>query len=290
MISRIKSSFISQLVPTVIVSMILGLLSSCQLFDQKTNFSDTKRKYAQISFTDDPRNKIIEVVKAMGGNNVLEKMEDVQLSLENLDPTSMRRDFSTERYIFKDKLSFGEYQENGLDIFPGRYDKISQLSYDSFVFMTVDGKEVRNPGWLEKANITRRINYGWFTFLYQLNNPSTDLYGKGKRKIGNISYDLIEVSNLYSRYQPNSSGRYTLYINPRNSFIDFIQFQYPPKEKALGQVLIKFEYMKVGEFTIPVTRKWFSCIDSENCYDPILIQNYTNIRFKNGFSQEQLDI
>ncbi len=223
-------------------------------------------------------------VDRMGGSEALITRKDVSFEFTTEEISTGKKDISLEKYIFSEDYSSGDYYVHNWKVFPEVDQSIHQRLYGSEIILFFNEKLILNRWEQLKAYETRLDNYFSFTLFFRLNDPQMILKNLGKRKVNNISYNLVKM-NFKPEYQPENNTVYIFYINPRTLLID--QFlQSVPKEGILEpRILVKLEYNEIDNILIPVRKEFYhSDSKGESIGEMFANQTFSNIQFDNGFN------
>ncbi len=223
------------------------------------------------------------VINNMGGAHALLQRKDVSYELTQHHIATGKKDISIEKYIFGENYSSGDYYLHNWKVFPTIKDPIHQFSHEGEAHLIIKDKLIVNNIQLEETLQTRVDNLFEFSFPFQITDSKFILENMGKRKVNNISYNLIKLS-FKPDYVPENHSVFILYINPRTHLIDQYLFSKPQEGLLEPRILVKLNYKELNNIMFPVKREFYQADSKGNIISELVeVHSYSNLQFDNGF-------
>ena len=225
-----------------------------------------------------------QLTEAAGSYNDLKSLNDVEYTYTVKNVDTGKSDISIERYVFDGELSWGKFLQRGDKTFPDLKGEIVQGYNGKETWMTVDGQPVSDDAALKYADFTRKTNFYWFAMMQKLLDPGIIYSYKGKEIVGDIEYELVELS-----YEPgigDVSDTYTLYVNPKTHLVD--RFFFTVMDFGITDpILMEVEYNQFDGVKLPVTRKFSATVPDIGTMN--IVEIMTGIKFNNGLNRTLFD-
>ncbi len=275
-----------------ILLTIASLLFSCQERKEKkttTTTVATVESKRPVYDTANPKQALQAVANAHGGWKNLWGKKDVQFTYNYEITTENRADVSTERYIFKNEISYGKYNRHQINILPKTEGEVIHLFKGDTTTVTLNGKLLTDPKTIVFSDFIRRANYFWFTMPYKLTNPGTIASYQGKETYNAVTYDLFKVT-----YDPKMTGKaqndiYLLYVNPETHLIDRFKFSLPFAGITEPVILTNYSYENIDGQWVATHRDYFMPnANGDYANEPTFIQTLSAISFNNGYTLENI--
>lgn len=263
----------------VISSIVLALsFGSC------VNEHSSSEKGEQQSQLELQKNKGYKLVYAMsqkvGDYSKLLEKKDVVYTYTYETPDN-KVNISTEKYIFKNELSYGVYKKHERT-FP-QLEGVIEQSYDGNEYWLKNkGVIIDNEVLLKKVVFSRHTNFYWFTMLQKLLDPGVNYEYIDEKKFNGVDYDVVKVTFESKDSKPKDI--YQLYINQRTKLVDQFLFTVADFGKMEPR-LMKVEYEEIDGFLMPTKRKYkLSDWNATETSEPWATANWTDIKFNNNLS------
>lgn len=258
---------------------------SAQTDDQNTAHSVE----TEISEESDPAKQLImEVVEAVGGQNALWDLKDVEYEYIHRSPDGTEN-LSTERYIFDGELSWGLYEKQERYDLPDDASQFQQ-AWDGSVTRASLGSEMleQDDPLLRRADFTRKTNLYWFAMMHKMLDPGMVYALDEDRKVDGKLYKIVKVG--YESGVGDVQDTYVLYINPETKLVDQFLFTVMDFDRT-EPLLMRCEYEEVDGALLMTYRKYAPA----NWAGEVLKDAWTeeisnNIKFNNGFRPIDLKI
>ena len=256
------------------------LLASCTKNvkkEQSTIVVDKKAKQA-LEFKNKAHKIIYETVQKVGSYQDLLYKQDVEYNYTYALPDG-REDVSTEKYIFKNELSYGEYSKHERT-FSDLKGIITQ-GYDGQEFwLKAEDSIIKDSKRLERVAFKRSTNFYWFAMIQKLLDPGLNYEYVEQKLINDLEYDVIKVTFNSNNNKPTDT--YQVYINKQTKLIDQFLFTVVDYGRT-DPLLMKVKYEEVDGILIPSKRKYTqSNWNAEVKNEKWTKVNWTNIKFNNN--------
>ncbi len=264
---------------TILTAIVISILSlSCN-----TKSQGILNESSIPSFQNKGHELVYAMVQETGDYNQLLKRRNVEYSYFYQTPDG-KTDRSTERYIFDKELSTGLYQQHERTL--SQLEGTIEQGYDGTEYwLKHNGKIINDKKALKRVAFNRPTNFYWFTMMQKLLDPGLKYEYLGEKKIDNKAYDIVKIT---FKNQPNTpTDIYQVYINKSTSLVD--QYLFTVADFGLMDTpkLMKVEYEEVDGLLIPTKRKYKnSTWDAEVSDEPWINVRWTNIKFNNGFTEQ----
>lgn len=223
--------------------------------------------------------------KANGGWKKLAKRKDVEFTYTYDDHRKKAKDISLERYIFAGEMSGAMYSHHKVNVIPDQEGPVVQSLIDGKPMTTLNGKAVDKPEAQGMTAFLRSANYFWFTMMYKLRDPASTHTYMGTEVVNGITYDKVSVT--YSGTGKETNDEYVLYYNPETHLVDQFYFSLPAMGVEKPVIRMDLQYEKIQGIWVSTVRKTFMP-DETGTYQLGGIYSYTGVKFKNGFTKEDL--
>ena len=151
-----------------------------------------------------------------------------------------------------------------------------------------NGEAVEDPKVVGTGQFLRQANYMWFTMMFKLTDPGTIQEYKGQEEIDGVTYDVVMVT-----YDSESTGKeqndtFILHINPETKMVESFNFSLPAFGVEQPVLLAKLTYTEIDGIHVISNREMFAPAPDGSGMTPMVSQTLENIKFNNGFTEEQL--
>ena len=262
------------------LALSLALASCNKTIKKEIPSSNVPEKHVEtaIEFKNKAHQIIYETVQKTGTYQDLLSKKDVVYHYSYTLPNG-KEDVSTEKYIFNNELSFGEYHKHERT-FPELKGKLTQ-GYNGEEFWLKDGDSIiLDPKKLKMVAFKRPTNFYWFAMIQKLLDPNLNYEYIEQTLIDDIEYDVVKVT--FNTEGDKPSDIYQVYVNKSTKLID--QFLFTVVDFGrMDPLLMKVQYENVDGILIPSKRKytqsnWKAEIQNENWAKV----NWTQIKFDNN--------
>lgn len=230
---------------------------------------------------------IKKVVTKTGSYELLKQLKDVQFDYTFHSPKNNKNDISVERYIFKNEVSWGNYQRHEVFVFPTEKESVIQFYDGNTTAKLMLGKTaINNPKTLQSVIFLRKANFYWFTMIPKLLDEGIVYEQLENRIHKGINYKIVKIG--FEKGVGEVQDDFILYINPKTFLID--QFIFTVKGSGLGISMMEVEYETVQGYTFMAKRKVISGAEWDGSVlgDVLFTQTTENVRFNNGFTKKYL--
>ena len=243
--------------------------------------------FAQTNTTSDAKSKaligLLEEVN--GGWNTLLKMKDVEYTYVYEDLGKKAKDVSVERYIFNGETSWAKYEEHNVNVMPGKEGEVVQCLIGGKPSITHEGNKIETPEALGSTAFLRHANFYWFTMMYKLSDPGIIATYLGEETYNGVNYDKVSIK--YENTGKAADDEYILYFNPQTHLVDVFYFSLPAMGVNKPMLRMELEYEKIDGIYISTTRRGIYP-NQQGEYQPGGVYTYSNVKFNNGFTTEDL--
>jgi hypothetical protein len=235
-----------------------------------------------IKFKNKAHELVYNMVQHVGTYSDLFKKNDVVYTYTYQTPDG-KKDVSTEKYIFKNELSYGAYQKHERTL--PELDGLIEQGYDGETYWLKHKNNLINDSkMLERVAFNRPTNYYWFTMMQKLLDPGLKYDHVGTTSINNSPYEIVKVTFKSQGDKPTDI--YQLYINKNTNLVDQFLFTVVDYGKT-DPLLMVLDYETIDGLMIPTKRKykasnWNADVNDE----PWILVDWTNISFDNDLSIE----
>lgn len=228
---------------------------------------------------------ILETLEKTGTYRQLREKKDVVYTYVYTTPDG-KTDSSTEKYIFKDELSYGMYTKHERT-FPQLEGSIEQSFDGTNYWLRHQGKVLNDTTMLKRVAFNRPTNFYWFAMFQKLTDPGLTYEYLGTTPFEEKQYEVVKVS-FESDAKPKDI--YQLYINTKSGLIDHFLFTVAEFNVVETPLLMKVEYEEIDGLLIPSKRKYKrSNWELETADGPWIEVNWTDIRFNNGLQPKDFN-
>ena len=274
----------------IVLALIFVLASCAEKAKESEKKVDTMKEVskAPVYNTDNPRTILESVEYAQGGWGDLWNKKDVQYTYKYYNPAMDKADLSTERYIFKDEVSYGDYTKHEINVLPKDNGDVVQYFNGENTVVMANGKKVEDPKANGVGDFLRKANYFWFVMSYKLNDKATVVTYQGQEDLNNKTYDKVKVT-----YNPKMTGKmqndtYILYVNPETKLIDRFFFSLPAMGVKEPVIISDLHYEEINGQMVATKRENYMPSEKGYSEKPNLVQTLTDISFNNGFNKENI--
>jgi len=227
---------------------------------------------------------IEQMTEATGSYDDLKLLKDVEYKYTVKNKDTGMSDISIERYIFDGELSRGKYLRRGDSTFPDLKGEIIQGYDGKKSWMTLNGEIVVDDKANKYADFTRKTNFYWFAMMQKLLDPGIIYSYKGKEKVEEVEYDLVQIS-----YEPgigDVSDTYTLYLNPETNLVD--RFYFTVMDFGITDpILMKVEYEQFDSVKLPVKREFSAEVPQVGTMN--IVEIMSELKFNNSLDKTAFD-
>ncbi|WP_108802408.1 DUF6503 family protein [Aquimarina sp. Aq107] len=230
--------------------------------------------------------KAKQLLKAMtnvnGGWEKIASKKDVEFTYIYHD-LKKGKDISTERYIFDNEVSWGEYEQHEVNILPGQAGVVKQNKINGIPKVTLSGKKITSQEAVNGTNFFRSVNYYWFTMMYKLEDPGTIHKYLGQETVNGVKYDKVRLTYDVKLVGKKVNDEFILFFNPKTHLVDRFMFSLPAWGIKKPILIMVLDYEKIEDIHIATKRKAFAPNDSGE-YFTLVEFTTKNIKFNNGFT------
>jgi len=237
--------------------------------------------------TSDPMSMLASVAQACGGMEQLKSLHDVEFDYHYLKPDG-KKDISTERYIFEGEVSWARYTVHEENVAPTLVGDVVQFNSGTETHVHHDGAALTDPMHLGGGTFLRKANYMWFTMMFKMCDPGTSHEYMGQENVDGTTYDMVSVNYESGVTGKEQNDSFILYINPENQMVEQFKFSLPAMGVNQPILLAKLSYEEIDGIQVVTNRQMFGPSPDGNGMVPMVDQQLKNIRFNNGFTEEQL--
>lgn len=233
----------------LILCLAIFVMGSCQEDIAKTSndtAANTEKASPKPPKTTNPAKKLIEeMVEASGGLDKFKKLQDVVYDYTYRDSLTGKQDVSKERYIFKDEMSWGTYNERGYRMFPDREGTLVQCFDGEDTWVSLDARVFKDKEseMVKRADFTRKTNYYWFTMMYKLLDDGINYELLDDQELNGQNYRKVKIT--FGDGVGDAQDIYILYLNPETKLVDqflFTVMDFGRAEPLLMQVKYETVY------------------------------------------------
>lgn len=254
---------------------ILGTL----LFSCSNENSADERKDTTPTFQNKGHELVYNSIQKIGNYKALSAKKDVVYTYTYRTPDG-QADISTEKYIFKNELSYGAYHQHDRT-FPDLEGPIEQGYDGNEYWLKHDNEYLDDSTRLKRVAFNRPTNFYWFAMMQKLLDSGLNYEYLGEQQLNNHAYDIVKVT--FQSMDEKPTDIYQLYINKETLLIDQFLFTVADFGKMEIPFLMTLEYEKVDGILVPSKRLYKkSTWDAAVSEDPWIEVTWTNIKFNNG--------
>lgn len=268
------------------LSCLFITLISCKNHETKPNVENQELETTEQKIVSKFSNKghefVYNMVQNVGNYKALAQKKDVVYTYTYRTPDG-KEDISTEKYIFKNELSYGAYQKHERTL--PELEGLMEQGYDGETFWLKHNNQlVEDAKLLERVAFNRPTNFYWFTMMQKLLDPNLIYKHVGTTIIDKTPYEVVAVTFESDTNQPKDT--YQLYINKKTNLVDQFLFTVVDYNKT-EPFLMVLEYETVDGILIPTKRKYkASNWNADVTDEPWITVNWTDISFNNGLSKD----
>lgn len=246
-------------------------------------------KAAPAYDTSDPKTILASIAHAHGGWGDLWSKKDVEYVYEYRQADG-KADISTERYIFSNEASFAKYTQHDVNVMPDHKGDVMQHFDGETTKVMADGKEMEDPQVVGVGDFLRRANYFWFTMPYKLGDDGINADYMGQEEYNGVTYDKVNVTYDASVTGKEQNDTYVLYVNPDTKMVDRFYFSIPFMGLNDPLIIANYQYENIDGQKIATKRTYFMPSPDGYGDEPSLVQTLTNVKFNNGFTNENIGL
>lgn len=242
--------------------------------------------------SEDPAQLIAEMEKAVGNWDDLYALKDVQFDYNYQYPGPGTQDQSVEKYVFEGEKSWAKYAVHQINVAPNTPGEVIQYYDGSSAKVSQAGKELTDEASVGLAVFLRKANYFWFVMNFKLRDPGTVHKYLGEESVNGVKYDKVSVG-----YESEVTGKpendaYIVFINQETKLIDRFFFSLPAMGVKQPVILMEVDYTEYEGLKLPTTRRAYMPDPKTGklSTSPSIVQTSTNLKFNNGFSDDDLKI
>ncbi|WP_432411743.1 hypothetical protein [Rasiella sp. SM2506] len=257
------------------------LLMSCGNNDKVNSQKETAPNF---------QNKGHELVHTMaqkvGTYDKLLEKNDVTYTYTYQTPDG-KTDVATEKYLFKDELSYGAYTQHERTL-PQLQGLIEQ-GYNGTEFWLKHNEAIlTDEDFIKKVQFNRPTNFYWFTMMQKLLDTGLKYEYIGEEIIKGNDYDIVKVT--FDSNENKATDTYQLYINKKTALVDQFLFTVADFNIIDTPNLMKLEYETIDGFLLPTKRKYKkSTWNADETDAPWILVNWSDIKFNNSFTKEDFE-
>lgn len=242
--------------------------------------------------TKNPEQLIAEMEKAVGNWDDLYALKDVQFDYKYLYPQQGIQDLSVEKYVFEGEKSWAKYTIHQINVAPNSTGEVIQYCEGNSAKVSQAGKQLTDEAAVGLAMFLRKANYFWFVMNFKLRDPGTIHEYLGEESVDGVNYDKISVGYESAVTGKPQNDAYIIYINQKTKLIDRFFFSLPAMGVNKPVILMEVDYTESQGILLPTTRRAYMPDPKTGklSESPSLVQTSTNLKFNNGFTDEDLSI
>ena len=267
-----------------IIVIALSLLSCKKDVNKKQTNTTNNTSLETIdvkNFKNKAHELVYNMVQQVGNYAALAEKKDVIYTYTYQTPDG-KKDVSTEKYIFKNELSYGKYHTHERTL-PELNGIIEQGYNGKTYWLKHNNTFIEDEEQLKRVVFNRPTNYYWFTMMQKLLDPELIYEHVGLTKINDQSYNVVKVTFESEDNKPKDI--YQLYINTETNLVDQFLFTVVDFGKT-DPFLMQVEYETVEGILIPTKRKYKASNWNANVSkEPWITVNWTDISFNNGLEK-----
>lgn len=270
---------------SIVLLVVLNLIA-CKQIDKQV-VKEVNADIGEIDLTA-PTVLLTKVEKAHGGWNHLRSKNDVEYHYE-YRVADGKADISTERYIFENEISFGQYTRHEINTLPTENGIVTHFFDGEKTKVTLSEDTIEKERTIAIAEFVRRANYFWFVMPYKLNDPGTIARYLGTEVHNEITYFKLEVTYDEALTGKEENDIYILYVNKDTYEIDRFYFSLPFLGIDAPVILAEYTYEMVEGQNLATNRIYF-LPDAKGAYGkiPSITQTLSQIKFNNGFTKDNI--
>mgnify|MGYP003683024481 CR=1 FL=1 len=262
----------------------LVITASCKDTSKKEENKVAAKEEVNIDFQNKGHELTYNLVEKVGNYEKLRAKKDVVYTYTYTTPDG-KSDKSTEKYIFENELSYGEYKQHERTL--PQLEGIMEQGYDGKEYwLKADGKLVNDTTALKRVMFSRPTNYYWFTMFQKLLDPGLNYEYLGEKQIDSKKYDVVKISFESKNDKPTDI--YQIYINKETGLVDQFLFTVADFGVIEKPFLMQMDYEEIDGFLIPTKRKYKkSTWKAEVTDEPWITVDWSNIKFDNNLKKEE---
>jgi len=240
--------------------------------------------YCGAAHSQEARALIEKVAQAVGGNEKLQKLGDVECKYTYHRVSDGKKETSIERYLFAGEKSWARYLVREIFLIPDIEGQLIQGYDGQESWATLNGKLLQEPQIQKITDFSRKTNYYWFVMNFKLLDPGLQYEMLSARKVAGKEYQVVKIT--FDKNVGDAQDTYVLYINPDTFLVD--QFLFTVMDFGMAQPnLMKVQYAEVEGLKLPVYRKYAKSDWEGNILDENWAEEISeDIKFNNGFAKK----
>lgn len=231
------------------------ILTSCEKQNPKekvqSKISEDVKEYT-ITPTSEGHGLIIEMVKAIGGKERLYDLKDVEFTYDYRSLSHKLNDLSTERYMFKDEISWARYDDRN-KIMPHKKGLVIQCFDGEHAWVSIDGKKSDDPSDINLADFMRKTNFYWITMMHKLLDDGIVYTKLEDQMVDDQNYHRVKIE--FNKAVGDVQDTYVVYINPKTKLVDQFLFTVMTFNKK-DPLLMIAEYETIKGVKLMTHRKY----------------------------------
>lgn len=257
------------------------LLMSISCNSKKEKVETSNNTETAVEFQNKGHQLVVQLVKKVGSYQDLIKKNDVVYTYTYTTPDG-KADVSTEKYLFKGELSYGEYKKHQRTLI--NLNGVVEQGFDGSEFwLKNNGKIVKDSIALKRVKFNRPTNFYWFTMFQKLLDPNLVYEYLGEQNHNNSVYDVVKISFEPKNDKPTDI--YQIYINKETQLVDQFLFTVADFGVLETPYIMQMTYQNIDGLLIPTKRKYKkSNWNAEISEEPWITVNWTDIKFNNGLT------
>lgn len=226
---------------------------------------------------------VFNMIEKVGNYRTLRKKNDVIYTYTYQTPDG-KTDIVTEKYMFKDELSYGAYSRHDRT-FPELEGLIEQ-GYDGEAYwLKHNGEVLKDSVRLKRVAFNRPTNFYWFTMFQKLMDPGLNYDYLGEQTINETLYDIVKIS--FKSFNDKPTDIYQLYINKETLLVDQFLFTVADFGAMETPNLMILKYEEVDGMLIPTKRQYKKSTWNADVSDaPWIDVTWSDIKFDNGLTKK----
>ncbi|MEL6558293.1 MAG: hypothetical protein AAFQ94_08920 [Bacteroidota bacterium] len=240
--------------------------------------------------SEDPAKLIAEMEQAVGNWDDLYALNDVQFDYNYEYPGQGTKDLSVEKYVFEGEKSWAKYAVHQINVAPNTPGEVIQYYDGTGAKVSQAGKELTDEASVGLAVFLRKANYFWFVMNFKLRDPGTVHKYLGDESVDDVKYDKISIGYESAVTGKPENDAYIIFINKETKLIDRFFFSLPAMGVKQPVILMEVDYTEYEGLKLPTTRRAYMPDPKTGklSASPSIVQTSTNLKFNNGFTDEDM--